>query len=304
MAREGPHNRPEVRIRRAFIVIEAAWSTSRELGAITVALATLVLFITEPAVLLDTPWNASFAAIWLVTTLVTAWAVAAGRLSWWPVNVLTASIAAQSHEFLFVPAMVVCVGAACVGLVGELAQREPRRIRWIVWGALVGIACWLAPVVQQLTNNPGNLTLLWRAAHRHVETLGVTRALEAFSSVTHPYPYCFHSVPVHTSNLSNFVYADASFDRSSSWTIVVMALLVVVGSVLWLTRRRALAGLAAVALLGGLTTVVMLAALPVSNLGSLLYMGIWARSWHASAWPRGSRCCGLLSCSCGCSWPA
>lgn len=253
------------------LAIEAAWSAARRLGAVATSLAILVLFVTQPQILLDPPWNASFAAIWFVTTLASAWAVASGRLRWWPVTVLAASIAAQCHEFLFVQAVAVCVGSAAVGLFGELSGGG-RRSRWLLYGIAVAVAAWLAPLVQQFTNHPGNLTLLWRAAHRHVATLGMSKALGTIAAITRPYPQWFHSAP-QSNGLQSLAYAFSSFSGASWWGIVVLVLLVLIALVSWSTGRRTLAGLAAVAFIASISLVVVVAGYPSAQVVNFEYFG-------------------------------
>ena len=55
--------------------------------------------------------------VFFLAALAAAWAVMSGHRGWWPVLVVTASIAAQAHLMFTVPSGVLAVLALIVGLV-------------------------------------------------------------------------------------------------------------------------------------------------------------------------------------------
>ena len=115
-----------------------------------------------PSFLVD-PWNPWTPFIPLLAFVVLTWSVA-DRDVWcvpWAVGVGSYLVQA---EVGYAPAALVLGGTAVVLLlVGQ--RRDLRRlVREAAWplavAALVGIAFWLGPVVQQLTGHPGNISAL------------------------------------------------------------------------------------------------------------------------------------------------
>jgi hypothetical protein len=80
---------------------------------------------------------------------------------------------------IFLVAMVVEVVTVVTDRRGDRAAGEPPSTRawgWGIAGAVVFVLMWLPPVIQQLTNNPGNLTLIYRffTAPHPVPSLGAS----------------------------------------------------------------------------------------------------------------------------------
>ena len=71
------------------------------------------------SVVLDPVWNVWFAVIFLMTTFTTALAVATGRLWWWPVTVVVASVVVQSQAAFGPLAVTLCIAAPVLGLVAR-----------------------------------------------------------------------------------------------------------------------------------------------------------------------------------------
>jgi hypothetical protein len=59
----------------------------------------------------------------LVTSIVLAWVVATGSLTWWPWLVFTASVATQAELFFVTFAVALVVAAPLIGM----ARQRPQR---------------------------------------------------------------------------------------------------------------------------------------------------------------------------------
>jgi hypothetical protein len=109
------------------------------------------------------PWNPYIPLLWWVLTLLCVWSVLDGDLPMLPIGVVAATIAAQTH----VPYLGLCLGVGAVAFVGlVLAWRRGTPHRTVLgWGgaslALVALL-WAPLLVDQATEDPGNLTMLWR----------------------------------------------------------------------------------------------------------------------------------------------
>ena len=90
------------------LAVEAAWAVGGWRGAATpTAGCVLVVGLVRPELVLDVVWNVWFALVFLVTTFATALAVAGGRLRWWPVTVVAASVVVQCQAAYAPPAVAL-----------------------------------------------------------------------------------------------------------------------------------------------------------------------------------------------------
>ncbi len=112
---------------------------------------------------LSEPWNPYLPLFWWVLVLLCVWSVLDGDLPLLPVAVFGASVAAQTH----VPYLGLCLGMGAVVVVG-LALRwrraDDRRavVRWSLVALALGGLLWSPLLVDEATEEPGNLTMLWR----------------------------------------------------------------------------------------------------------------------------------------------
>jgi len=270
------------------LAIEAAWSAARWWGAVIVATSVLVLFAVRGDVVVDVMWNPWLGVIWLYTTLASSWAVATGRLRWWPVAVFSASLVVQCHEVFALTAIGVCLAAPVLGV--TVCRRRQGRIGlgWLGAGAVVGVASWIAPVVQQLTTHPGNLTLLWRVAHQRVAKIGVTQALGALAGASRPVPKWVHAPPIHGA-FSRVLYVANTFVGGQWWAVTALVLLAAIAVSAVVTGRHRLAGSATLSLVAALGTVSAIASIPeaqVLNFGYLdvLLIPVGTAVWLTLAW--------------------
>ena len=121
-------------------------------GALAVGAFAVVLAATQPDVLVNPVWDPHFGLVWFAATCTGAWSAGTGHLRWWPVLVLTASIAAQSHLAFALPAAVLAIVAPLAGIRQRLGVGDGWT--WLPVGLAAGAACWTAPIVQQLTATP------------------------------------------------------------------------------------------------------------------------------------------------------
>jgi hypothetical protein len=131
-------------------------------------------------------WNPAAGLFPLVLLCFTCWALACGARWLLPLAVLVASFVAQTHLAYVAPAL----GLLAAGVIGLLishlrdrggAERPGRRIQgggalWLP--ALVALVvagiCWSAPLVDEFTNSPGNLSAVASAAGGRGKTEGAS----------------------------------------------------------------------------------------------------------------------------------
>jgi hypothetical protein len=142
---------------------------------VAVALALPVMLMSLPSETYSDVWNPSAPLLPLALLVFLAWSVACGEWRLLPVLVLVASYVIQAHLPVVVPALAV----TAAGLAGALLFRRPAgegvgrsRLKWAAAALGVALLCWSVPVVEELTNDPGNLSLLERSATTEQPTLG------------------------------------------------------------------------------------------------------------------------------------
>lgn len=147
-------------------------AVARRQGGARLALAvTAVVVALElgfgPATLID-PWNPYLAVFWWLAFVLAIWAVVDGDLPMLPVVVLAGSVCVQNHlEYL---GLVACLGALALAATArhQIRRRRPPGDRgprgaWAGWagGSVgLGVLLWLPTIWEQVTRDPGNLTLV------------------------------------------------------------------------------------------------------------------------------------------------
>ena len=248
------------------LAIEAVWSTRLWLGCALVPFVAVDLLWVAPRVLEDPSWNAYFPIPFFIATLVLAWVVGTGSFGWWPALVGVASVAAQCHLIFAIPAVGLTLLAPVVGVV---ATGRPRRLRWLVVGIIVAVACWAAPLLQNLGRN-GNLSALAHSSHGS-KTLGLGFGLHILAAAGAPFPIWLRHEP-----LGFFSVAAFTGEHSSALGVIVLCLLAAICVAAALTRQRALAVLGVVGLVASISLVASFAIFPVKNSISVDYLIIVA----------------------------
>jgi len=244
------------------VCVEAAWAVRRAAGALAVGAFAVVLLATQPDVVLNPVWDPHFGLVWFAATCTVAWAVGTGHLRWWPVLVLTASIAAQSHLSFALPAALLAILAPLPHVRRWLGGADGRA--WLPVGLATGAACWVAPIVQQLTGHPGNVSLLLRCVGGQ-RTMGGRFGLATLASAVIPPPLWFHHASVSAPALLHGVAG-----QPAGAGIAILAALACVVVVAWTAQRRELAVLAAVALVAAGSAAWEIAGQPTSTVVSLV----------------------------------
>jgi hypothetical protein len=244
------------------LAVEVVWSTGLWLGCSVVAFVAVDLLWLNPDVFEHLAWNAYFPIPFLIAAVAMAWAVASGSWGWWPVLVVVASVAAQSHLIFTVPAAALAVVAP---LVGWAIAGRPQRWRWLVVGLGLGLLCWLAPILQNFDSR-GNLSALLSTGHGQ-PTLGVGAGLRLLAIAGAPWPIWLTDPPAGYFPLLKLLHQSAP-----GLGIVILGALVVIAVVAGLRRRPRLSALASVAVAFSAGLVVSFWIFPTKNTLSLDYL--------------------------------
>lgn len=259
---------------------EAAWSRLGWIGCAVVAAVVVDLAWTEPNVFGHLLWNPSVGLIFFVATVALASVVAMGSLGWWPVLVLTASVAAQCHLIFAIAAVALALLAPVVGLV---RHGRPDRFRWLWAGVGFGVICWIAPVIQQVTSHPGNLSVLMHT-DRTQPGLGIGWGLRVLATSGSPHPIWLTRSPTGFFPTLLLVH-----EHAPAGGVVVLCLIVAITVLAWIFGRRNLAAVGAVAVICSAATVLTFTTFPASNVLLLTYLHVmwWVPGillWIVAVW--------------------
>jgi hypothetical protein len=243
-------------------------------------------------------WNSSVGLLPLLLLIFLAWSVACGDHRLLPVTVLAASFIAQAHLTFVAPA----VAALAVGLVGLTAastdllrgrltavQRRQRRslVRSATAAVLVGAICWSAPVVEQVREQPGNLTLLVRAATADVPAAGAETGWHAVVRTVGVVPWWLTAPQAPDERAAGLRAAPGALATATA--VLVLSLLVVGVVAGWRRRRTDAVAACALALALCASMMQVAASTPAASFDNLGYtlrwaspMGLWV--WVATGW--------------------
>jgi hypothetical protein len=256
------------------LAIEAAWSVAGMLGGLAASGVILGIIAWYPEIAVGPSWNPSLGAMFFLAALAAAWAVMSGNRGWWPVLVVCASIAAQAHLMFALASVSIVVLAFIVALIDTIRSGAGYRgYRWAIIGGIAAAACWAAPLIQQFTTRPGNMTAL--ISNQGQRAAGLTFGLRALAGATEPPAYWWRP-------LTSLGYLGLVWRRSATFGFFSLALLAVVLIIaLWMLRSRRVASLAALTLLLSVAAVVTFAHIPAasiaatnSTVGSLTYLTV------------------------------
>ena len=144
-------------------------------GVVALGVTTLVAALGTD--LLIDPWNPWVAVLPYLAFVMAAWCVLEGEHRWLPVMVIAGTFAVQAHVGYF--PLVLLVGIVTVAVGGVHVTRRERH-GWQRSVLIAGVAAamlWIAPVLQQLFGDRGNLgALLDFARHPTQATAGWSTA--------------------------------------------------------------------------------------------------------------------------------
>jgi hypothetical protein len=239
------------------LAIESAWSVLGKIGGVLASGTILGMVAWTPGLAIKPYWNPWFGTMFFLATLAAGWAVMSGRRWWWPVLVITASVAAQAHLMFAIASAALVLLALIIGLRdGFLAKAS---YRWAITGLIAGIACWTAPFIQQFTSPVGNLTALVHDQGAGQRT-GLVFALRTLTAFTQPPPLWWRQL---RPGLNLYGLIDA---RSAVFAVAILALTAaaMLMAVLQL-RSRHLASLAAISLLASVAALVTFSHIPSTS---------------------------------------
>lgn len=245
----------------ATIAIAATRSVFGPFGGLAASALIVGLVAWQPLVAAQPYWNPWFGALFFLATLAAGLAVMSGRRRWWPMMVITGSVAAQAHLMYALATGAVVVLALLVGLVSTI--RAKRGYWWAAFGLLLGAACWAAPFIQQFTSRYGNNLSALTSSLGDKRTAGSTFAWKALGATAQPPPLWW------TPSLRFHYYGMAReiIGRSSGWGVAVVA---ATGAALVLAifplRSRRAAALSVISLIASVGLLVTNSSIPVENL--------------------------------------
>jgi hypothetical protein len=242
----------------ASLAIEAAWAVAGELGAVLASGMILGIVAWSPGIAMVPVWNPWFGMMFFIAALAAGWAVLSGRQKWWPVLVITGSIAAQTH-------LMYAIAVACLLLVGFIAvmvdSLKSGKYRWAIIGIIAGLACWTAPLIQQFTARTGNMTRLIGASRSGATArAGFDFGLKALSAATQP--------PAYWWKPSLTALKLSTIDQRAAWFGIVqlsVTALVLIVAIFFLRSRRA-AALAVLSLLTAAAALTTYSGIPAWNI--------------------------------------
>jgi hypothetical protein len=233
-------------------------------------------------------WNPWAGVFPFTLLLFVAWSVACGDYRLLPLMVLTASFVSQAHLTYLVPALMA-VAVAAGGLVLWRRQRPSDSVRrWVIAAVAVAIVCWSAPVVDQLTREPGNLGQVVKFATDEHPTAGVATGWQATARTIGIPPWWALRVRNHAERL--FETLDVPLLLSLSAVLVVCGLIAALAAAVR-RRRHDVATGCTLALALCLAVTVVTAGIPAGNVGFVViaYVLVWTSPagmwiWLVLAW--------------------
>ena len=167
---------------------------------IVAAAALLVHFL--GASVLTMPWNPYMPVIWWMVFLLAAWSVLLDDLPMLPVAAVSGAFCIQTHISYL--GLVGGLGALVLGWVAFSAFRRKGALgehpwRWVGLSVALLVALFSPVLWDQLTNKPGNLSIIWEYFTAPPETsIGLGRALEVLLANLNPLQLIFYPLRLFT----------------------------------------------------------------------------------------------------------
>ena len=245
----------------ASLAIEAARSAFGAFGGLAASGIIIATVAWQPLVAAEPYWNPWFGVLFFLATLAAGLAVVSGRRHWWPVLVLTASVAAQAHLMFALASAALVLVALVTGLADTIRARAGYW--WAVLGLMAGAACWIAPFIQQFTSRHGNLSLLIASLGTR-QSAGTAFGLKALTASALPRAVWWQpSLSTRYEGIAREIGG-----RTPAFGVVALILTAAVLAVaVRPLRSRRLAALAAISLLTSGAILATYSSIPVHNIG-------------------------------------
>lgn len=144
-------------------VVTTVLLVARRVGprwALATGLALAVLVTALGPNLFTEPWNPHLPVLWFPAFLAAAWLALCGDVVALPALVVAGAVCAQTHVSYLGLVALLTVLAAVVCLRWPDRASTPHARRWTAAAALLLIALWAPPVLDQVQTDPGNARLL------------------------------------------------------------------------------------------------------------------------------------------------
>jgi hypothetical protein len=245
----------------ASLAIEAAWSAFGVFGGLAASGIIVGTVAWQSLIAVEPEWNPWFGVMFFLATLATGLAVLSGRRRWWPVLVVTASVAAQAHLMFALASAALVLVALVAGVADTIRARAGYW--WAVVGLMAGAACWIAPFIQQITGRPGNLRMLIGSLGTR-QPAGTAFGLKALSASVLPPTVWWR--PAMSFRLEGIVRVIGGGTPAFGVAVLVLTAALLAVAVRPLRSRR-LAALAVVSLLTSGAVLVTYSSIPEHNIG-------------------------------------
>ncbi|MBA3262202.1 MAG: hypothetical protein H0T69_06990 [Thermoleophilaceae bacterium] len=268
---------------------------------LVVAIAIPLMLASLPAEAYSDIWNPSAPLLPFTLLIFLAWSLACGDYRLLPLTVLVASFLPQGHLAFLPPAL----GVLAVGLGGlalwlrdarcapparsdRAGTAEGASVRlWVMAAILVGVVCWSAPAIDQATNRPGNLQLIYRAVRADQTTVGWVQGRRAVVRAVGVVPWWLREPQAPLERIADLVVAPGPVAKGSA--VLMLGALAAVTILGWRRRRPDIWAAGALGLVLCAALALVTASAPENSAPTLGYTlrwgspaGMWV--WLALGW--------------------
>lgn len=160
------------------------------LGLLVVALVSLTNLAATERLFLD-PWNPHLALGFFLVCVLQLWSVMVGDLWQLAPATIVGSFLAQSH-IGYVPLVVAGFTVVLVTLVVDARREHDVGKSWhgpVLVSLALLMVCWLPPIIEQVTNSPGNFVRIARYFRSTPEpVIGLRDGIGTFAALYRPLP--------------------------------------------------------------------------------------------------------------------
>jgi hypothetical protein len=250
------------------LAIHLLKKTTGTWAAVIFALVIADLALVSPTPYLDPVWNSSFAFFWFLSFMAVAFVVGRGYLIYLPILLFLGSVTVDSH-LLFLPSVA---GVLVASPICGWHFNRPRDYRWLWWTGGVGVACWLAPGLQELFGAHPNISLLVHGggigAADNTKTFGVMFGLRALSRAASLNP--IWASPRSIAPLAS----NADISQRNILLSIVLIALVAIAIVAWRQKNSSLCSMSLITAVSAFGVVVLYSRIPQNFVLSLVWVSL------------------------------